>query len=173
MDFDALRTATVSLVETHKAWAPLIVGVLAFCESLAFLSILVPATVLMVAIGALIGATGIPFWPAMIGGGIGAALGDWVSYEIGRHYRHEARTIWPMSRYPGMVARGEVFCRRFGAWGIVIGRFIGPARAVVPLIAGIVELPRLPFQVANWTSAFAWSFVWLAPAAGLLGFVTG
>ncbi|WP_375410979.1 DedA family protein [uncultured Methylobacterium sp.] len=173
MDFDALRTGTLAFVEAHKAWAPLVVGVLAFCESLAFLSILVPATVLMLGIGAMIGASGIPFWPVMIGGGIGAALGDWVSYEIGRYFQHGAKTIWPMSRYPEMVAKGEAFCQRFGAWGIVIGRFIGPARAVVPLIAGIFELPRLPFQIANWSSAFLWSFVWLAPTAGLLTFITG
>lgn len=168
MNFDALRTTTLAFVEAHKAWAPVIVGVLAFCESLAFLSILVPATVLLVAIGALIGASGIPFWPVVIGGGIGAGLGDWVSYEIGRYFQHGAKAIWPMSRYPAMVEKGESFCRRFGAWGIVIGRFIGPARAVVPLIAGIFEVPRLAFQLANWSSAFVWAFVWLAPGAGLL-----
>ena len=84
MDFEALKTTILTFVETHKEWAPLIIAVLAFCESLAFLSILVPATVLLVAIGALIGASGIPFWPMVIAGGIGAGLGDWVSYEIGR-----------------------------------------------------------------------------------------
>ncbi|MBX9932222.1 MAG: DedA family protein [Methylobacterium sp.] len=173
MDFDALRTAILGFVETHKAWAPLVVGVLAFCESLAFLSILVPATVLMLGIGAMIGASGIPFWPVVIGGGIGAALGDWVSYEIGRYFQHGAKTIWPMSRYPDMVAKGEDFCRRYGAWGIVIGRFIGPARAVVPLIAGIFEVPRVPFQLANWSSGFLWAFIWLAPTAGVLSFFKG
>ncbi|WP_019903069.1 DedA family protein [Methylobacterium sp. 77] len=170
MDFEALKTTTLAFVEAHKEWAPFIVGLLAFCESLAFLSILVPATVLLVAIGALIGASGIPFWPIVIGGGIGAGLGDWVSYEIGRYFQHGAKTIWPMSRYPQMVEKGEDFCRRYGAWGIVIGRFIGPARAVVPLIAGIFEVARLPFQLANWSSAFVWAFVWLAPGAGVISF---
>lgn len=170
MDFEALKTTILTFVETHKEWAPLIIAVLAFCESLAFLSILVPATVLLVAIGALIGASGIPFWPMVIAGGIGAGLGDWVSYEIGRYFQHGAKSIWPMSRYPQMVAKGEDFSRRYGAWGIVIGRFIGPARAVVPLIAGMFEVPRLPFQLANWSSAFVWAFVWLAPGAGVISF---
>ena len=40
-------------------------------------------------------------------------------------------------------------------------------------IAGIFEVPRLPIQIANWMSAFLWSFVWLAPTAGLLTFITG
>ena len=70
-----------------------------------------------------------------------------------------------------MVTKGEDFCRRWGAWGIFVGRFIGPARAVVPLIAGIFLVGRLPFQVANVTSAFVWAFVWLAPGAGVFGFL--
>jgi membrane protein DedA with SNARE-associated domain len=171
MDFETLRTATTEFVRAHQAWTPLIVGALAFCESLAFLSLLVPATVMLLAIGALIGATGIPFWPAVAGGALGAALGDWLSYEVGRHYQEGAKRLWPLSRYPAMIARGETFCRRWGAWGVVIGRFFGPARAVVPLIAGIFRLPRLAFQAANVGSALVWAFVLLAPGAGLFDYL--
>src|SRR4051812_42296875 len=66
----------------HQAWAPVIVAVLAFCESLAFLSLLAPATVMLVGIGSLIGATGLDFWPVWLGAAVGASLGDWVSYEV-------------------------------------------------------------------------------------------
>ena len=55
----------------------------------------------------------------------------------------------------------------------MIGRFIGPARAVVPLIAGIFGVKRLPFQIANVTSALAWSFLMLAPGAGILSYFKG
>jgi membrane protein DedA with SNARE-associated domain len=37
----------------------------------------------------------------------------------------------------------------------------------VPIVAGITEMPRLLFQVANWSSAFLWAAVLLAP--GKLG----
>lgn len=60
-----------------------------------------------------------------------------------------------------------------GAGGIAIGRFIGPARAVVPLIAGVFGVKRLPFQIANVTSALAWAFLMLAPGAGLLNYFKG
>ena len=52
MDIEALKIAVVAFVATHQAWAPLIVAVLAFCESLALLSLLVPATVMLLGIGA-------------------------------------------------------------------------------------------------------------------------
>ncbi|MCK2053143.1 DedA family protein [Methylobacterium sp. 37f] len=168
MDFEALRTSTLAFVEANQGWTPLIVGILAFCESLAFLSLLVPATFLLLGIGALMGSVGIPFWPVMLAGAFGAALGDWVSYEFGHYYKEGAKQMWPMRRYPALVERAERFCHRWGAGGILIGRFIGPARAVVPLIAGVFGVKRLPFQIANVTSALAWAFLMLAPGAGLL-----
>ncbi|MFE1603164.1 DedA family protein [Methylobacterium sp. ID0610] len=173
MDFETIRTAILDVVREHQAWAPVVTGVIAFCESLAVLSLLVPATVILLGIGALLGAGGIPFVPVMVGAAIGAILGDWMSYEFGRYYKDGAKRIWPLTRYPEMIAKGEQFCRRWGAWGIFIGRFIGPARAVVPLIAGIFAVQRLSFQLANVTSAFVWAFVWLAPGAGLLSFLKG
>ena len=45
----------------------------------------------------------------------------------------------------------------------MIGRFSGPLRASVPIVAGIIEMPWLKFQIANWGSAFLWAFVLLSP----------
>lgn len=171
MDLEALRVSALGFVEAHKAWTPAIAGALAFCESLAFLSLLVPATVILIGIGAMIGATDAPFWPVLTAAALGAAAGDWLSYEFGRHYGAGARRLWPMRRYPEMVARGEGFLHRWGAAAVALGRFFGPARAVVPLIAGMFGLARVPFQAANVLSAVVWAFVLLAPGAGLLAWL--
>jgi membrane protein DedA with SNARE-associated domain len=173
MDFETLKTATIDFVRDHQAWAPVIVAVLAFCESLAFLSLLVPATVILVGIGALIGATGLAFWPIWLGAVVGASLGDWVSYELGRYLEKGAHNIWPLNRHPEMVDKAERFTRRHGVWGIFFGRFFGPLRAIVPLVAGIFEMPRLLFQVANVASAMVWAFGLLAPGAGLMQYLRG
>jgi len=173
MDFDAVRQSTLAFVEAHKAWAPAVTGLLAFCESVAFLSLLVPATIILIAIGALIGSSDIPFWPVMAGAALGAVLGDWLSYEVGHYFKDDAKRVWPMSRYPEMTAKAEAFLRRWGAGAVAAGRFVGPARAVVPLIAGSFGVGRLPFQVANVSSAIVWAFVLLAPGAGLLAWWNG
>src|ERR1700753_667327 len=55
--------ASANFVRDHQAWAAPIVLVLAFGESLAFISLLIPAWGALVAIGALIGVSGISFWP--------------------------------------------------------------------------------------------------------------
>ena len=113
---------------------------------MAFISLLIPAWGALVAIGALVGVTGISFWPVWIAGGIGAALGDWLSYWFGFKYKHRVAQMWPLSRFPDILPRGEAFVRKWGVPAIFIGRFFGPLRASVPLAAGIFEMSYWPFQ---------------------------
>ena len=106
--------ALADFVRDHQAWAAPIVLVLAFGESLAFISLLIPAWGALVAIGALIGVSGISFWPVWIAGGVGAALGDWVSYWFGFKYKEQVAQMWPLSRYPEILPRGEPFVKKWG-----------------------------------------------------------
>jgi membrane protein DedA with SNARE-associated domain len=129
--------ALANFVRDHQVWAAPIVLLLAFGESLAFISLLIPAWGALVAIGALIGASGISFWPLCIAGGVGAALGDWISYWFGYKYKEHVAQMWPLSRYPDILPRGEAFVR--------------------PLAAGIFEMPYWSFQIANFVSALIWA----------------
>src|SRR6201994_2207314 len=144
-------------VRDHQAWAAPIVLLLAFGESLAFISLLIPAWGALVAIGALIGASGISFWPIWLAGALGAALGDWGSYWFGYKYKERVSAMWPLSRYPNLLPRGEAFVKNWGMPSIFIGRFFGPLRASVPLAAGIFEMNYVQFQIANFVSALVWA----------------
>lgn len=168
IDLDALSRSLVGFVQGHQHLTPLVVFILAFGESLALVSVFFPATVLLLAIGGLIEAGGIAFWPVWLAAALGAALGDAVSYWLGLYYKEEAKGLWPLSRRPDLVAKAEDFFHRFGIWGVAVGRFFGPVRAVIPLIAGVLAMRALPFQVANVTSAAVWAFAMLAPGAILL-----
>jgi membrane protein DedA with SNARE-associated domain len=158
----------IAFVRANEVWAAPIVFVLAFAESLAFISLIVPAWGALVAIGALLTTSGLSFWPIWVAGAVGAALGDWLSYWVGQKLEHTVATIWPLSRHPELLPKGEAFVKKWGALGIFIGRFSGPLRASVPLVAGIFAMPFWRFQVANFTSAFLWAAVLLQ-----LGDVTG
>jgi membrane protein DedA with SNARE-associated domain len=146
---------------THQALAPLIVGALAFGESLAFISLLLPAWSALLAMGALIGAGAIDFVPIWIAGSIGAALGDWLSYWLGVKFEAPIGHMWPLSRHPTLLPRGHAFIEKYGVYAIFIGRFFGPLRASVPLVAGIFEMNYWHFQAANFSSAFVWTAVLL------------
>lgn len=151
----------IEFVRAHKEWAALIVFALAFAESLAFISLFVPAWAALIGIGALVAASKIPFWPVCLAGALGAALGDWVSYWLGYKFEHRIAHMWPLSNHPDLLPRGQAFMRKWGIPGIFIGRFFGPLRASVPLVAGILEMPYWQFQIANFTSAFVWAFMLL------------
>jgi membrane protein DedA with SNARE-associated domain len=55
------------------------------------------------------------------------------------------------------LPRGEAFVKNWGVPSIFIGRFFGPLRASVPLVAGIFEMSYWHFQIANFVSALVWS----------------
>jgi len=167
MNFQAYVDQIIAFVRDNAAWAPPIVFALAFGESLAFISLLIPAWGALVAIGALIGPSSINFWPVWIAASLGAACGDWLSYWIGLKLEHSVAHMWPLSRHPDLIPRGEVFMKKWGIPGIFIGRFFGPLRAAVPLVAGIFEMPFWRFQFANFTSAFVWAAVLLTLGDGI------
>lgn len=154
---------TLAFIRTHEAWAAPIVFALAFGESLAFISLLLPATVILFGIGGLVGASGIGFWPLAIAAAAGAALGDWVSYWLGYHYKAQIAAMWPLNRHPTLIPRGEAFFARWGTAGVFFGRFFGPLRAAVPLVAGACGMRQMPFQLANIASAIVWGIGILAP----------
>ncbi len=160
MEFHDYVEQVIAFVRDNAAWAPAIVF------ALAFISLLVPACGALVAIGALIGPSGINFWPVWIAGAFGAALGDWLSYWVGVKLEFGVAHMWPLSRYPALIPRGEAFMRKWGVPGIFIGRFFGPLHAVVPLITGIFEMPFWRFQLANFSSALVLAAVRSHSATG-------
>ena len=155
--FEEYVQPVVDFVRQHQVWAAPIVFALAFAELLAFISLLIPAWGALVLIGTIVQAGGLNFWPIWIAGSLGAAFGDWLSYWIGKKLEHTVQHIWPLSQYPDLIPKGEAFIAKWGALGIFIGRFSGPLRAIVPLVAGIFEMPFWRFQIANFTSAFVWA----------------
>ena len=167
MDIEPLKNGVVEFVQAHQAYAPFVLALMTFGESLAFVSLLLPTMTLLIAVGFILAAAGIPFWQAWAGAVVGAALGNWLSFAIGQRYKKAAYGVWPLSRNPALVERGERFFLRFGPWAVFLGRFFGPTRAVIALIAGIFLMPGALFQAANLASAMVWAFVILAPGAGL------
>lgn len=165
MSLDEITQATIAFIRAHEAWGAPIVLALAFGESLAFISLLLPATVILFGVGWLIGGSGIAFWPLWCAAVVGAVLGDWLSFWIGGRLKSNVGNYWPLSRHPDLIPRGHRLFERWGVVGVFFGRFLGPLRASVPLVAGICEMPASTFQIANIASAIVWATGILAPGA--------
>lgn len=165
---DQAMHTLVEFMRTHQQWAIPIVFAIAFAECVAILSWLVPATVFFTAFGAVAGASGMNLVPLAIAASLGAGSGFWVSYWAGLYLGPRVDDHWPFRDNPKMLERGHAFFEKWGVLSILIGHFFGPIRAVIAIVAGIVNMPFLPFQIANWLASFAWGFA-LLYGAGRIG----
>ncbi len=157
-----------AMARDHPYWAFPIAFAIAFTESFAGLSFLVPGFLLLVSLGGVIGASHSSVFPAWAGAVLGAVLGDWISWWIGFHYHHKIVHFRLFRRFEPQIEKALHLFHNWGAWAIFIGRFLGPLRATVPLVAGMSELELLPFMVANIASAVIWAYLLLAPGAEIL-----
>ncbi|HUD50764.1 DedA family protein [Parvibaculum sp.] len=153
----------VGFIRQHSEWTGPIIFLVAFGESFAFLSLVVPGTAIMIAAGTLVPEGVVPIVPLLAGGILGATLGDGISYWIGLRFGHLIPGMWPFRSRPELLASGHRFFERHGAESVFIGRFFGPVRAVIPLIAGMMEMPPKRFWLANVLSALIWGPALLVP----------
>ncbi len=166
-----LAQPLLEFIKAHQSWAIVLMLITGFGESFAFLSLLFPGTTLLIAAGTLMKSGTLPYLPVMVGAILGAVLGDWVSYWIGRRFGGGIARLWPFTRNPELLPSGIEFFERHGGKSVFIGRFFGPIRAVIPLAAGIMHMPRGRFWVANIASALVWApmLLFVGDAVGAAG----
>ena len=155
--------AVYSWFTAHPHLAALAVFCIALAESLAVIGMIIPGVAMMFAAGALIGAGALAFTPICFSAIAGAIAGDSVSFWLGRHFRDHLPSIWPFHSYGQMIGRGTTFFHRYGGLSILFGRFVGPVRAVIPLIAGMLAMPTNRFLAFNILSALLWGPAYLLP----------
>ncbi len=140
-------------------WGYWVLAFFVFLQGFALTSALSPATAFVVLAGAL-AAQGVYDLGDMIWFvGIADTLGAEISYRLGRRSQS-----WMSSktRFVPQTAleRSRGFFDKFGAFGLLIGRFV-PMGAFVPLIAGITEMPPRRFVIWNIIGGFAYALVLL------------
>lgn len=160
--FDFAAIAEFLSVNRHLC-APFVFA-LALGESLAFVSLVLPATAILLLLAGLISTTGIALWPIWLAAGLGASIGYAVSYGIGAYYKDRIDTHAPFRYYPEVMTASRKFFQRYGVMAVFLGHFFGPGRAFVPVVAGVLSVPFLHFQIANLTSSFLWATLVLSPA---------
>ena len=153
----------LSWITQHPHWALAVVFLVASTESLAVVGLVVPGAAIMVAAGALIALGALDFWSTLFAAVAGAIAGDGISYWLGHHYRDQLRTVWPFRRHPEWLLRGESFFRRHGGKSVLFGRFVGPVRPIIPVVAGMLGMRPAAFYGVNVLSALAWAPAYLLP----------
>ncbi len=150
-------------ISLHPQWAGVTVMVVAFLESLAIIGLFVPGWLLLVGVGAIIGSGNLDFYSMALASFIGAFIGESLSYFLGWRYRNQVPNWSWFKNHPHWLTNSNKFFQKHGASSVAFGRFFGPLRAFVPMVAGISEMPPFRFILINFISALVWAPVYLLP----------
>lgn len=163
-----LFTPLVDWISANPEHAGWVVFAMALAESLAIVGVLIPGVVVLFAAGTLIGAGVLDFWTMCAWAVAGAIIGDGLSYWLGHHFDYLTERFPWFRLHPDHLDKGVRFFDKYGDLSVAVGRFFGPIRAIVPLVAGLLKMPPHRFYIANVLSALVWAPAYLAPGM-LLG----
>ena len=158
----------VGFAAEHSGLVYVFAFIMASLEAIAIVGLIVPGAGAIVALGALVPSGAVDFWVLSSVATVGALLGDSISYWLGWRYHAHIKAIWPFNRYPQAFTAGQKFFHAHGGKSVFLGRYVGPVRGTVPLIAGMAQMPLWRFFVASALSAATWS-----PAHILPGMLVG
>jgi membrane protein DedA with SNARE-associated domain len=151
------------LIGLHPSLAIAAAFIVSAAEDLPILGLFSPSTVVLVAIGGLVGLGKVSFWPLFIAIILGAGFGDAFCYWAGRIYKERFAETWPFSRYRGLWTAGQRHFERHGDASILIGRFVPGIKPVVSGVAGMLGMGVLRFTILDLLSAIAWAAVHILP----------
>ncbi|MGA7800376.1 MAG: DedA family protein, partial [Gammaproteobacteria bacterium] len=165
--FPATLQPLLDWLAAHPTWAGLAVFVIAGSESLAVVGLFVPGALLLFGVGALVAAGSLELGPTLAWATAGAVAGDGLSFWLGRHFHQRLRLMWPFNRSPELMARAVDFFYRHGGKSVVMARFVGPLRPIIPAVAGMLDMSAARFFWINVLSAAVWAPAYILPGMAL------
>ena len=162
--FDSL----IAWLAQHPEWLGWAIFLVACTECLALAGILVPGTVVLFGLGVLAGGGVLSLGETLLLALTGGLLGDALSYAIGRRFHQRIRRLPLLRSHPEWLDGAEQYMQRYGVGSLLVGRFIGPLRPMLPLMAGMLDMPLGRFIAVSVLAACGWSVAYLLP-----GWATG
>ncbi len=162
-----LATLT-SWLAAHSSWLGLALLLASFAECLAVIGLLVPGTLILFALAMLAGGGVLGLGETLAVGFVGGLMGDLFSYALGRRYHQNIRRLRGIRSHPEWLLRAELYMQRYGMVSLLVGRFIGPLRPMLPLTAGMLDMPFPRFLLVSLLATAGWALAYLLPgwAAG-------
>lgn len=130
---------------------------LAFIESAPFVGVFIPGATFISIGGFLASQNYLNAWDIIIFATIGAVLGDFFSYSLGRWGGAWVKDKKIINQT--LLNHGEDFFNKYGNISVFWGRFFGPIRAIIPFIAGLSKMKQRPFIFWNILSGISWAIL--------------
>jgi len=147
----------------HPEWLGLAIFLIACIECLTIVGIVIPGTVMLFAVAAMAGSGALDLWQTLLLGYAGGLLGDALSYALGRRFHQDIRRLPLLRRHPEWLAQAEFYFQRYGVASLLLGRFIGPLRPMLPTVAGMLDMPLPRFIGVSLLAAAGWALAYLLP----------
>lgn len=155
-------------LSANPEWLGLAIFLLACGECLAIVGILVPGTVLLFAVAALAGNGALGLGETLLLAFCGGLLGDCLSYALGRYFHQDIGRLPVLRHHPQWLSSAHGYFVRYGVASLLVGRFIGPLRPMLPMIAGMFDMPFVRFFLVSLLAGIGWSIAYMLP-----GWATG
>jgi membrane-associated protein len=154
------------VINAYGNWTYVFLFLILFCETGLVVTPYLPGDSLLFVAGAFAGAGYLDIWILLDSLVLAVVLGDTVNYWIG--YRFEMRLLeWRYSPVrKDQLDETHAYFAKYGAFTIVISRFIPIIRTFAPFLAGIGEMPYTRFLSYNVLGGLVWVTLFLS--AGFL-----
>lgn len=152
----------------NPQWLGLAIFLVACVECLAIAGIIVPGTVLLFGVAVLAGSGALSLGETLLLGFLGGLLGDAISYTLGRKFHQNIRRLPLLRHHPEWIGGAETYFQRYGIASLLVGRFIGPLRPMLPMVAGMFDMPLPRFIAVSLLAGAGWAVAYLLP-----GWATG
>ena len=152
----------------NPQWLGVAIFLVACVECLAIAGIIVPGTVLLFAVAVLAGSGALSLGETLLLGFLGGLLGDAISYTLGRRFHQNIRRLPLLRHHPDWIGSAESYFQRYGIASLLVGRFIGPLRPMLPMVAGMFDMPLPRFIAVSLVAGAGWAVAYLLP-----GWATG
>ncbi len=147
--------------------APLAIGavfLLTASEAALFFGFVIPGEISVVLGGVLAARGNVPLFGVLSAAVLGAILGDFIGFQVGRHFGTALLERHVPDRWPPV----RDWLRRRGPPAVFFGRSTAFLRAVVPTAAGAARMPPVQFLRWNVLGGVAWGTTFT-----LLGYFAG
>jgi len=142
-------------------WSYLVILFFSFLDTIFLIGTIFPGSIFVIGAGFLASYHVLNIWFCLFFVLVGGLIGDLITYYLGGHsskwFRHDSK-LFKMS----YIEKGQKFFDKYGNKSIILGRFMGVIKAVVPYVAGLVKMDFKKFFYLNLISGFLWSVIYLS-----------